>query len=95
VVTSNKCLQEHLQTHPLYQDENGIDCVGQMIEGTYNSPSYRFYGSLFHFYLMMLGHMMDPYHKQGVSAQQTPVRKTIHTIRELRQLVHFPRLKLL
>jgi len=53
----------------LYEIENGIEYLGQMIEGTYNSPHYYYYGSLFHFYRMMLGHIMDPFHKYGVSTQ--------------------------
>jgi hypothetical protein len=53
----------------LYYDEKGIEYLGQMIEGTYNSPNYHYYGSLFHMYRMMLGHIMDPFHKVGVSTQ--------------------------
>jgi hypothetical protein len=51
-------------------DETGIEYLGQMIEGTYNSLNYHYYGSLFHLYRMMLGHIMDPLHKYGVSTQQ-------------------------
>jgi len=53
----------------MYEDITGINYLGQMIEGTYNSPNLYYYGSLFHTYRMMLGHMMDPLHKYGVSTQ--------------------------
>jgi hypothetical protein len=57
-----------MKSHAIYHDDHGIEYVGQMIEGTYNSPHYHYYGSLFHLYRMMLGHIIDPYHKHGVSS---------------------------
>jgi hypothetical protein len=57
-----------MKSHALYRDDNGIEYIGQMIEGSYNSPYYYYYGSLFHLYRMMLGHIIDPYHKHGVSS---------------------------
>lgn len=68
-LTNNTSFQEHLKVHSLYEDEKGIEYLGQMIEGTFNSPHYYYYGSLFHYLRMMLGHMMDPFHKHGVSTQ--------------------------
>jgi hypothetical protein len=64
----------------LYEDETGIEHLGQMIEGTYNSLNFHYYGSLYHFYRMMLGHMMDPFHKVGVSTKH---KRTIyeHTLK--------------
>ena len=53
----------------MYEVRKGIGYLGQMIEGTYNSPHFHYYGSLFHSLRMMIGHIMDPYHKHGVSTQ--------------------------
>lgn len=55
--------------HPLYEDEKGVEYLGQMLEGTFNSPHYHYYGSLFHFYRTMVGHVLDPFHKLGVSTE--------------------------
>nr|AIO11839.1 hemocyanin-like protein [Coptotermes formosanus] len=58
---------ERLKVHSIYEDKKGIEYLGQMMEGTYNSPHYYYYGSLFHLYRMMVGHMMDPLHKHGLA----------------------------
>jgi hypothetical protein len=54
----------------MYDDDQGLEYLGHMIEGSYNSLNYELYGSLFHDYRMMIGHMMDPHHKLGVSMQR-------------------------
>ncbi|XP_069705755.1 allergen Cr-PI-like [Periplaneta americana] len=58
---------EHRTPYSLYHDQHGMDYLGQMIEGTSNSPYQYFYGSIFHFYRLLVGHVVDPYHKNGLA----------------------------
>ncbi|XP_069705756.1 allergen Cr-PI-like [Periplaneta americana] len=58
---------EHITPRSLFHDKHGMDYIGEMIEGTSNSQHQLYYGSLFHFYCLLVGRIVDPYHKNGLA----------------------------
>ncbi|RDS75648.1 hypothetical protein, partial [Alteriqipengyuania lutimaris] len=58
---------EHMKPHSLYHDVHGMEYLADMIEGNMDSPNFYFYGSIYHMYHSMIGHIVDPYHKMGLA----------------------------
>ncbi|KAK6628286.1 hypothetical protein RUM43_002098 [Polyplax serrata] len=46
--------------------EKGTETLGRIIEQTSNSVNPKYYGSVYHHTLNLLGHIMDPYHQNNI-----------------------------
>nr|AUO15572.1 hexamerin-like protein 1 [Tetrix subulata] len=56
---------EEMKRYSLY-DRNGMDLLGNLIEGNYDSINRNFYGSFYRAMLSIFGHIADPNHEYGI-----------------------------
>ncbi|XP_047107485.1 allergen Cr-PI-like [Schistocerca piceifrons] len=69
-------LDDKVQIQQL-NEENAMKMISLMLKGGEDSPNIKYYGSVYYGLFTIFGHLMDPYHKYGMTPTALEIPETM------------------